>query len=645
MLRTLTNVNRSNLKCAVVALVRFDSTSVRGRRLTELSHSRTFYSSKEQFEVQKFPLPTLHHTVNRFNRQARSLQSDTEYDETLKISNDFHHDEQVAELQKLLELRAEKMTNWLTPWWLNYEYLDKRTPLPLNSSSGILFPKWNYSGIAGQVETAAKLINAAIQSYQNIIGKKMPKDRMGGFFLDMEPYDFIFGTTRVPSVDRDALKYGKDVQPLPKHIVVIRNNHLFRLPVFDSFGTPLSVNQISQLITEQVIPNSDTINDHPIGVITSAPRDQWAKVYDRLKKSNGGALQIIEDCLFVICLDNHSKSKSDCSTEDTQTMQCLHGGGCENNSCNRWFDKTLQFIIGPDGYCGVIHEQTPVDGPPVVNVLDNVWDRMKQDQFSPDSAGGEVDKVEEIDFELSDDDLREIEAAKENINAIAANTDVKNFTFTDFGKSFIKRFSMSPDSFIQIALSLTYYRIHHEIAPSNERGSLRWFKGGRTEVCRLPNPESAMFLKEYSDPETEHTQFQIAYTMYMAAMWHKHYVTKVQGGKGFDRHLLGLQLTAKEHNVKLHELYSCKAYKQMNDFGLYASQVRTRNEIMMYYGPARPEAYGICYNPRMDSIAFGVVTNNSCPITDATRFTDVLRTTLMDMKGLMEKHLPKHNDH
>lgn len=48
-----------------------------------------------------------------------------------------------------------------------------------------------------------------------------------------------------------------------------------------------------------------------------------------------------------------------------------HGGGSRLNSANRWFDKTLQFIISEDGQIGLTYEHSSAEGPPIVSILDH----------------------------------------------------------------------------------------------------------------------------------------------------------------------------------------------------------------------------------------------------------------------------------
>lgn len=69
------------------------------------------------------------------------------------------------------------------------------------------------------------------------------------------------------------------------------------------------------------------------------------------------------------------------------------------------------------------------------------------------------------------------------------------FMFKDFGANEIKKCKLSPDSFIQIAMQITYYKLHQKPPAHYESAALRRFKNARTECIRSTSIESVEFAK------------------------------------------------------------------------------------------------------------------------------------------------------
>ncbi len=57
-------------------------------------------------------------------------------------------------------------------------------------------------------------------------------------------------------------------------------------------------------------------------------------------------------------------------------FQMLHGCNSKNNSGNRWFDKTMQFIISEDGLCGLNYEHSPSEGIAVIELSEHLFRYM-----------------------------------------------------------------------------------------------------------------------------------------------------------------------------------------------------------------------------------------------------------------------------
>jgi len=69
------------------------------------------------------------------------------------------------------------------------------------------------------------------------------------------------------------------------------------------------------------------------------------------------------------------------------------------------------------------------------------------------------------------------------------------FTFDKFGADAIKAIKLSPDSFIQIAMQVTFYNLHEKAPAHYESAALRRFINARTECIRSTCIESVEFAK------------------------------------------------------------------------------------------------------------------------------------------------------
>lgn len=110
--------------------------------------------------------------------------------------------------------------------------------------------------------------------------------------------------------------------------------------------------------------------------------------------------------------------------------------------------------------------------------------------------------------------------------------------------------------------------------------------------------------------------------------------------RGVDRHLLALKLLAQEGGVELPALYTDPGYGRSTNFRVSTSQVATKCEGFMCYGPAVPDGYGCCYNPRDGDITFGISAFRNCPETSASKFYAELERSLTEMQGLVSKAPP-----
>jgi len=78
-------------------------------------------------------------------------------------------------------------------------------------------------------------------------------------------------------------------------------------------------------------------------------------------------------------------------------------------------------------------------------------------------------------------------------------TETRTLEFSDYGKKFIICNSMSPDGFVQIALSTAYYILYGSFVSTYESVMTKQFLHGRTEGGRTASMEIKKFAQSFQD--------------------------------------------------------------------------------------------------------------------------------------------------
>ncbi|MEE6505561.1 hypothetical protein FKM82_005560 [Ascaphus truei] len=549
------------------------------------------------------PVPPLQQTLERYMLALKPLVSQEEWNHTKQLVEDFRESGVGERLQKGLERRGKKMENWLSDWWLQTAYLEYRLPVVVHSSPGVVLPKQDFADRQDLLflRFAAKLIEGV---------------------LDFKPIDNIIQIlciVRVPGAKRDSVvNYACEEATHPHHCGA--NFQIF-----------------TQL--EKIWGTSLQTNKEPIGILTSNHRNSWAKAYNNLikDKTNKESVRTIQKSIFTVCLDAPMPRVSDELYKSRVAAQMLHGAGSRWNSGNRWFDKTLQFIVAEDGSCGLVYEHAPSEGPPIVALLDHIVEYTKKPELirSPMTL---LPMPKKLRFNITPEIKNDIEKAKQNLNIMVHDLDIKVFVFDGFGKDFPKKEQLSPDAFIQVALQLAYYRMYGQACATYESASLRMFRLGRTDTIRSTSVDSLHFVQSMDDPGKQN---QEKIDLFRKAVYaHRLYTDMAISGKAIDRHLLGMKLLAIEDLVSMPEIFMDTSYAVAMHFNLSTSQVPAKTDCVMCFGPVVPDGYGVCYNPMESHINFSVSAFNSCAETNAARLAHYLERALCDVQQLIQ-HSPK----
>nr|XP_023696517.1 carnitine O-acetyltransferase-like isoform X2 [Paramormyrops kingsleyae] len=584
----------------------------------------------------KLPVPPLQQTCERYLAVLEPIVSEEELQHTRQLVEEFARAGGVGErLQKGLERRARKTDNWLSEWWLQTAYLEFRMPVAVYSSPGVVLPRQEFQDRQGQMRYAAKLIAGVLDFKSMIDSDTLPLESLGGKSLCMNQYYHVLSSCRVPGTKRDSVVNYSTSKTPPTHVTVVHNFQFFTLDVYNSDGSPLTVDQIYMQL-EKIWNSSLQTNKEPVGILTSQHRNTWGKAYASLikDKTNKESVRAIQKSIFTVCLDAPMPRVSDELYRSRVAMQMLHGGGSRWNSGNRWFDKTLQFIIGEDGSCGLIYEHAAAEGPPIMSLVDHVVNYTKKSEMVR-SPMIPLPMPQKLRFNITPEIKKDIEKAKQNMNIMVHDLDMKAIMFSHFGKNVPKLHKMSPDAFIQMALQLAYFRMYHICCSTYESASLRMYRLGRTDTIRSTSIDSLRFVQAMDDPSKSNTEK--VEMLEKAVRAHRLYTDMAIHGQAIDRHLLGLKLQAIEDLTSMPEMFMDTAYAVALHYNLSTSQVPAKTDCVMCFGPMVPDGYGVCYNPMEEHINFSVSAFNSCAETNANKLASGLEEALLDMRDLLEQ--------
>uniref|UniRef100_A0A3P8WNR1 Carnitine O-acetyltransferase n=1 Tax=Cynoglossus semilaevis TaxID=244447 RepID=A0A3P8WNR1_CYNSE len=420
-------------------------------------------SHLQQEGLPKLPVPPLRQTCQTYLECLKPLVSTEELGHTQLLVDEFLTGGVGDRLQKGLERRARKTDNWLSEWWMQSAYLDCRMPVPVYTSPGVVLPRMQFHDRQGQMRFAAKVIAGVLDFKKMIDTETLPVEYLSGKPLCMDQYYQILSSCRVPGPRRDTVVNHAIGKTSPTHITVVHNFQFFRLDVYNSDGSPLTVDQLYMQL-EKIWNSSLQSNKEPIGILTSQHRNTWGKAYNNLikDKMNKESVRAIQKSIFTICLDAPIPRVSDGQYWSRVAAQMLHGGGARWNSGNRWFDKTLQFIVGEDGMCGLVYEHAPAEGPPIVFLIDYRTEMVRSPMVP-------LSMPQKLRFNITPEIKRDIDKAKQNMNMMVNDLDAQVLLMYDTCCS-------------------TY-----------ESASLRMFKLGRTDVIRATTVDSVKFVRSMQD--------------------------------------------------------------------------------------------------------------------------------------------------
>ncbi|NXJ16318.1 OCTC octanoyltransferase, partial [Odontophorus gujanensis] len=604
------------------------------KQVLESSEERTF---QYQDSLPPLPVPPLDESLSKYLDSVKPFLNQEEYQRTEEIVKKFENGIGRELHQKLLE-RAKTRRNWLEEWWLNVAYLDLRISTQINCNMGGPGPYIEHywpPKEGTQIERACINIWHTLKYWELLRAEKVPIERSGNAVLDMSQFRMLFNTCKVPGLTRDSLcNYFKTVAEgeCPSHLVVLCRGRVF---AFDAIheGNMLTPPEISRQLT-YIQKRCHSEPDGPgLSALTSNERTKWAEIREyliSLDPKNLTHLEKIQQSLFVVSLDDASPHAT---PEDYTEIMRL---GLAGDPTVRWGDKSYNSIFFSNGTSSAFCDHSPFDAMALITMLSSAEQKMIENEgkWKGSDKVRDIPWPEELVFTVDQKIIDEIGRTKEMYYEKVSDLQLACYAFTSFGKALIKKRKLHPDTFVQLALQLAYYKCHGRPGCCYETAMTRRFYHGRTETIRPCTMEAVQWCKSMLDHSA--SSYERLQLMHVAFAKHNRMRKDCENGRGFDRHLLGLLLIAQEQGLPVPELFVDPAFTASGGGGNFVLSTSLTGYTrfsgctlpMVYHG------YGFFYAIRDDRIVVLCSSWKSCPETSAEVLCRTLFQCFQDMLQL-----------
>nr|CCC94809.1 putative carnitine O-acetyltransferase [Trypanosoma congolense IL3000] len=617
---------------------------------------------EHQASLPRLPVPPLQHMCDSYLKSLEALVTGEEYFHASKLVKEFLEPDGSGEaLQKLL-LKWDEECNqpsWLEEFW-NDTYLCMRDPIPVNVNFFFQFRphprQMQESRCVSQAGRAASLLHAAAEYYVSILDGTVAREFERDAPVCMSQYRFAFTTSRIPGPHRDRKicystrpltedekksKFAEYVAANPTHCVVFIRDRLFTLELLRRDGSQYTVEEL--IVSLKYIEDMATSRQSPgapVGLFTTMDRTEWYHVREHLKElGNTDNLQKLQSAIICLCLDGTTEA-----SPDVAARLLLHGSGT-----NRWFDRH-NLIVNADGSAGINWEHSVNDGGVALMVADYMF-KKDCERFFTDSdvtaltiqgAAASIPQrmVEERQWFLDKHSYDTMKAASESFRTLIQNNELQVLHFNNFGDTFLKRVGVSPDAFVQLALQLTYYRLFGRNCATYEAATTRTFSHGRTECLRSASSEALDFCRAASDSlfpkrmgssvPTQSVYLRRALEAHMKA------IRLAKRGFGVDRHLYGLRVMARMHDIPLPELFSDPSYHRSGTWLMSTSHCGSKALDAFGFGPIVVTGFGIGYMIKANQIDVVITSKCTSHFTSTAVFASMLESSLLYMRAILQ---------
>ena len=631
-----------------------------------------------QASLPRLPIPAIGDTLQRFLPTALPLARTDEERTALRAAVQAFPG-QAAALQERLQSRADHEyadSSWLQHWWNTLGYLDVRDTIVINVSYYFHFADDvtiydNNSDVdddtrsSPQIKRAAALLYTSAQVRNQVVTGTWPPEVLGrgeaAKPLCSTAYKYMFHACRIPDSPRDAYRIYDP--SLYTHAAVSIRGHLFQIPLVENIVAnsgssqqqPVSMETLQDSLRDAVRQAATMPPASGLGWCTTQDRDAWAAARQALDASTLRELEVLESAAILVCLDD-----VDVHTPRHMAHLLLHGqesavAPTNNNAStipaiNRWFDKSLQYVVTRNGKAGFVGEHSMMDGMPVVTLADKLAsttyaDCMAASLQQTSTSGPSVVTAAKaqpiLQSPLSETTMEHIRQAKSEFDEWVGKHDIHPYRFQGYGSDWIKKHAkLSPDAYVQMAMQIATYRLWDgQQGGTYEATQVRPFLHGRTETTRSVSTESAALVRRFGVHPLWHevgdatARVEKLQLLKDAVAAHVQYIKWAANAQGVDRHFLGLALCVQEGEASP-DLFADPVFQRSKTWRVSTSNLSHPKFVNWGYGEVTPMGVGLSYSIHPQHLQFSVTALKEHGWTD--RLGQHLQDALLELQMLVE---------
>ena len=171
---------------------------------------------------------------------------------------------------------------------------------------------------------------------------------------------------------------------------------------------------------------------------------------------------------------------------------------CGDHHTNRWYDKTLQFVVCPDGTAASLLEHSLLDGTSVASLREFILPRIQGELENPAPSAlmqplDLTTSFKLLPFDIDTSIEKRIDVVRSKIAEMENASSFDSFVLPNLGTDFWGEHRVPPKSGMQVLLQLAVHMYYGYNAPTADTVSLARYRGGRSALTYTVSPQVKAF--------------------------------------------------------------------------------------------------------------------------------------------------------